>query len=122
MQHKKTLLMQQHSDVPTPPTLERESSLEYDSDEESKGLPDTVLNEVKLKILKKDEYVLEHTETRNVIMVGRTRSGKSTAVGVLKNPCFQPEQMSIFSKTRGASLQVTAIFVVILFILVINDC
>jgi GTP-binding protein EngB required for normal cell division len=42
-------------------------------------------------------------------MVGRTRSGKSTAVGVLKNPCFQPEKMSIFSQTRGASLQSFAI-------------
>ena len=32
-------------------------------------------------------------------MVGRTRSGKSTAVGVLKDPCYEPKPMSIFSDT-----------------------
>lgn len=52
-----------------------------------------------------DEYKLEQTITRNVIIVGRTRSGKSTFVEVMKDVAFQPPQMSIFSQTRDPAFR-----------------
>lgn len=56
-----------------------------------------------------DDYKLEQTITRNVIVVGRTRSGKSTFVEVLKDVAHQPPQMSIFSETRDPAFRSFAI-------------
>jgi len=56
-------------------------------------------------IRKINQFCLESTETRNVLIVGRTRSGKSTAVGVLKDPCYEPKSMSIFSDTVDPKFQ-----------------
>jgi len=63
------------------------------------ALPDAVIEELQKLVRQSNKYSLEETHTRNVLMVGKTRSGKSTAVGVLKDPCFIPKGMSIFSDT-----------------------
>lgn len=77
-----------------------------------KGRPATIppdVLELQSKIRSKDKYSIELTETRNVLMVGRTRSGKTTVIGVLKDPCVEPSKMSIFSdpsqpKCQGFSI------------------
>jgi len=48
--------------------------------------------------------VLKKAETRNVIFLGRTRSGKSTALGVLKDPFEFTKQCSLFSQTKDPFL------------------
>jgi len=48
---------------------------------------------------------LEETKTRNIIMLGRSGSGKTTAIGVLKDPCALPRPQSLFSDTVGARYQ-----------------
>eukprot|EP00457_Paulinella_chromatophora_P006001 gb/GEZN01006019.1/.p1 GENE.gb/GEZN01006019.1/~~gb/GEZN01006019.1/.p1 ORF type:complete len:374 (+),score=63.69 gb/GEZN01006019.1/:395-1516(+) len=73
--------------------------------EEDDGIDEKVLASVKLKVRKADNYVLESVENRNVLMVGRIRSGKTTAVGVLKDTCYQPQEFSIFAGTAAASFQ-----------------
>jgi len=70
------------------------------NEEEVATLSEAEVEEVKGQLRGRDDYVLEETETRNVIMVGRTRSGKSTTIGVLKDTCFKPEGFSIFSQTE----------------------
>lgn len=44
-------------------------------------------------------------EERNVILIGRTRTGKSTIAQVLENVLHEPEAMSIYSQTRSLELK-----------------
>lgn len=75
--------------------------------EESKRnpIPSDQIAALKADVRSNNKYSLEETKTRNVLIVGRTRSGKSTAVGILKDPCFEPKQMSIFSDTVEPKFQ-----------------
>jgi len=63
------------------------------------------LNKLLREVRINNKYPMEETQTRNVLMVGKTRSGKSTAVGVLKDPCYEPKAMSIFSDTFDPKFQ-----------------
>merc|ERR1712137_960401 len=71
---------------------------EEDSTEEQE-LPADVIKSVQLQIQANNEHVLINSEHRNVLMVGRTRSGKSTTLEVLKDPCYTPPNDTIFSET-----------------------
>jgi len=70
-----------------------------------KKIPIEDVKDLQYAIRKGDPFPLEATETRNVLIVGRTRSGKSTAIGVLKDPCHEPKEMSIFSDTVDPKFQ-----------------
>jgi GTPase SAR1 family protein len=70
----------------------------------------TPLSESKRDDIKKEIYVhnafeFVETETRNCLLVGRTRSGKTTAMGILKDPCYSPNSTSIFSETQNPKFQ-----------------
>lgn len=84
-----------------------DEALDFDKfDIEEKGkLPADEVARLHNKVRNGNKYSLEETKTRNILMVGRTRSGKSTAVGVLKDPCFEPKEMSIFSDTVDPKFQ-----------------
>jgi GTP-binding protein EngB required for normal cell division len=93
---------------------EKSSGSESDDDETDNIILDNISrNEIDLDNLEKTRakmrsgfgYHLQETETRNVIFLGRTRTGKSTAVGVLKDICYDPKPMSIFSDTVNAKFQ-----------------
>jgi len=86
------------------------STRNYFDEEEEEEVVKTVIPLEQILSLKKEirehnKYSLEETKTRNVLIVGRTRSGKSTAVGVLKDPCYEPKDMSIFSDTVDPKFQ-----------------
>jgi len=49
------------------------------------------------QISEHNEVVLKTAETRNIIFLGRTRSGKTTAIKVLKDPRSFSENVSLFS-------------------------
>jgi len=70
-----------------------------------KNIDNDMLEKVKYELRKRDNYNLEETELRNVLMMGRTRSGKSTAVGVIKDLCHEPKEISIFSDTENPKFQ-----------------
>lgn len=69
----------------------------------TQGISDRELDAVRREITNK--YPIDHTEIRNCLLVGRSRAGKSTACGVLKNPVHQPSGMSIFSDTSEPKFQ-----------------
>lgn len=48
-----------------------------------------------------DQYKLQQRIPRNVLLVGRSRSGKSTLLEVLKDVTYCPPQLSLFSETRA---------------------
>jgi len=76
-----------------------------EEDEKESLIPVEETELLQRKIRVQNQYSLEETKTRNVLIVGRTRSGKSTAVGVLKDPCYEPKEMSIFSGTVEPKFQ-----------------
>lgn len=69
------------------------------------SLSDSEIDRLIADVLKADRYPIEETEIRNCLIVGRSRTGKSTACGVLKNPVYEPAGMSIFSDTREPKFQ-----------------
>lgn len=72
---------------------------------ESQGIPLDDVRRLQDRIQKANKYSLEETATRNILIVGRTRTGKSTAVGVMKNPTYEPKKMSLFSDSVDAKFQ-----------------
>eukprot|EP01084_Bolivina_argentea_P172447 298717_1 len=51
-----------------------------------------------------NDYKLVKTNTRNIILVGKSRSGKSTIIEVLKNPKHNPEDFKILRGTVKARI------------------
>jgi len=49
-------------------------------------------------------FVTESTEIRNLIFIGRTRCGKSTAIKVIKNPISISDSLQLFSETKNPNL------------------
>jgi septin family protein len=60
--------------------------------------------EIKNIVRDNNRQVVEGASTRNVLILGRSRSGKSTIVGVLKDPTFGAENLSIFASKSGPTL------------------
>lgn len=59
--------------------------------EQSPSIQDTVLE--------MDPYPLTEYINRNVLILGSSRAGKTTLIGVMKDPTYQGKQMSLFSDT-----------------------
>lgn len=76
-----------------------EDPIEDEIDVEDRGM---MVSRVKKEVYSMNKYILVNTEQRNILLCGRTRSGKTTAIRVLKNPCYQPEKDTIFSETFEA--------------------
>jgi len=68
-------------------------------------LSEQQMADVQMAIYRHNEYEFVETETRNCLLCGRTRSGKTTTMGVLKDPCFSPKSQSIFSETQDPKFQ-----------------
>eukprot|EP00485_Elphidium_margaritaceum_P020953 CAMPEP_0202715504 /NCGR_PEP_ID=MMETSP1385-20130828/90815_1 /ASSEMBLY_ACC=CAM_ASM_000861 /TAXON_ID=933848 /ORGANISM="Elphidium margaritaceum" /LENGTH=307 /DNA_ID=CAMNT_0049376785 /DNA_START=1 /DNA_END=921 /DNA_ORIENTATION=+ len=51
------------------------------------------------------DYELVQADNRNIIFVGRSRAGKSTAINVLKDKDFDPGLFDILRGTRDATVQ-----------------
>jgi GTPase SAR1 family protein len=52
-----------------------------------------------------NKHVLESASTRNVLILGKSRSGKSTMIGVLKDPTFAAEELSLFANKMDPQFQ-----------------
>jgi len=62
------------------------------------------IQEVERFVKEKNAIILKDSCTRNLIFVGKTRSGKSTAMNVLKDPTYQAKTISIYSETKEPNL------------------
>lgn len=69
------------------------------------GLSEEVTKRIQLAVRKQDPYPMEETSTRNLIMLGRSGSGKTTAINIIKDICAKPQPRSLFSDTVGARFQ-----------------
>ena len=75
---------------------------EIDSDSEEEDC-DTVMTNIKRSLHKRNKYDFVPCIHRTLILVGRTRTGKTTMARVLENPYHLPEVASLFSETRQIS-------------------
>lgn len=66
------------------------------SDLDDQTLEDEKVWRVQTEVRRNNQYTLQLAQVRNVLVVGRTRSGKSTVVGVLKDPVYEAEMLSLF--------------------------
>jgi len=64
---------------------------------------------VKKLVYHHNEFEFVETEVRNCLLCGRTRSGKTTTMNVLKDPCYSPVSQSIFSETQNPKFSSFAI-------------
>lgn len=78
---------------------------DFFSKKEKKQLDLVSIDKVKLNVYIHNAFEFVETETRNILLCGRTRSGKTTTMGVLKDPCYSPQSSSIFSETQNPRFQ-----------------
>jgi len=78
---------------------------EPDNEQEKQVVPLDVIENLKDFVRNANRHRLEISSVRNVMIVGKSRSGKSTAVGVLKDPTHEAETMSIFAESSGPRFQ-----------------
>jgi len=63
-------------------------------------ISDTELAEIKLKYSKDNRIELIPTDIRHVLFCGPGRAGKTNTMSVLKDPCFCPNERSMFAGTK----------------------
>ena len=63
-----------------------------------------------------NDYKLVQADTRNIIFVGRSRSGKTTLIEVLKDRDYSPGLMKILRGTKNAKLETNVEIQVPLFV------
>ncbi|CAF3594785.1 unnamed protein product [Rotaria socialis] len=70
------------------------------------NLPDfnDMMNEVKKWSNQNNKYLIRHTITHNLILMGKTRSGKTTIAKVIENPCYMPPDGKIYSETKQIAI------------------
>lgn len=69
------------------------------------GVAEKQRDAIRKEVYLHNEYEFVETETRNCLLCGRTRSGKTTTMGVLKDPCYSPKGNNIFSETQNPKFQ-----------------
>jgi GTP-binding protein EngB required for normal cell division len=79
---------------------------EDESDDESEpSLPEKLKQQIQANVRRQDRHKLLQTINRNVIILGRTRTGKSTFVEVLKDVTHEPPVPTLFSETKDATFK-----------------
>jgi GTPase SAR1 family protein len=87
-----------------PPNYPSSNSFLDDDDDHEYLSPEKVDN-IRMVVHENNKHVLESAMTRNVLILGKSRSGKSTMIGVLKDPTYAAEQLSLFANKEGPQFQ-----------------
>jgi GTP-binding protein EngB required for normal cell division len=53
---------------------------------------------------RENPYPFRHTITHNLLLMGKTRTGKSTVVRVLEDPCHVPQESKLHSETKEVEI------------------
>lgn len=79
--------------------LEGEKPMSKSKKIEKKKISPTEIQNLHTNIRNNDNFPMEETKTRSTLIVGKSHSGKTTGVGTLKDICYSPQLMSLFSDT-----------------------
>lgn len=74
--------------------------------DESDPVPDfdQVMRDVKKWSDANNRYPFRRTITHNLLLMGKTRTGKTTVAKVLENPCYVPPDAQLHSETREVTI------------------
>ncbi|CAF1188766.1 unnamed protein product [Rotaria sp. Silwood1] len=67
-----------------------------------------MIAEVKRWSASKNKYPFRQTITHNLLLMGKTRTGKTTVANVLADPCYVPPDAKLHSETREVSVHPVA--------------
>ena len=73
-----------------------------DDDEEDAMMATTAISNVQTRVRQRIRQRAQETTTRNVLLVGRTRAGKTTFRHVVQDVTHVPSEASLFSNTKDA--------------------
>lgn len=79
----------------------RERYPKRDHIQERKRIMDAISNDHKVN----DRYHLTTVENKNIMLIGRTRAGRSTLKSLLVNPTYVSDEPTLKSRTRDLSLE-----------------
>lgn len=66
------------------------------------------MEKIRGTVQEEDEYLFTESVTRNVILMGRSRTGKTTMAHVLGNAAFFPKDLALFSETKSVEFHPVA--------------
>lgn len=69
--------------------------------EESSMTYDQMLTQLTLEMSNRNQYQFSQCSDRNIVLIGRTRTGKSTISNVIRDPFHLPPLPSLFACTRN---------------------
>jgi GTP-binding protein EngB required for normal cell division len=69
------------------------------------GKRETLMKDIQTDYKQNDEYEVSQVALKNIILVGRTRTGKSTIKSLLVNPTTVPEDLKIVAGTKSPTLE-----------------
>ena len=69
--------------------------------EESTLTYDQMLTQLVLEMSSRNQYQFSQCSDRNIVLIGRTRTGKSTISSVIRDPFYLPPLPSLFACTRN---------------------
>ncbi|CAM2696692.1 unnamed protein product [Rotaria socialis] len=61
-------------------------------------------NEVQRWSNENNKYLIRHTIIHNLLLMGKTGTGKTTISKVIENPCYVPPNANIYSGTKQISI------------------
>ncbi|CAF3615678.1 unnamed protein product [Rotaria sp. Silwood1] len=70
---------------------------------------DYMMDEVKQWSDENNKYLISHTITHNLLLMGKTRTGKTTIAKVLEKPYYVPPDPNIHSETQQVTIHPVAI-------------
>jgi GTP-binding protein EngB required for normal cell division len=69
---------------------------------------DEIINEVIKWSYENNKYFIRHTITYNLLLMGKTRVGKTTIARVIENPCYLPPSAKLYSETKEITIHTVA--------------
>ena len=69
---------------------------------------DEMMDEVNKWSYEHNKYLIRHTNTHNLLLMGKTRTGKTTIGKVLENPCYVPQDAKLHSETKEVTIDTIA--------------
>ncbi|CAF1605094.1 unnamed protein product, partial [Didymodactylos carnosus] len=72
---------------------------------DNSGKSRKIMAEIKDEYSKFGKYLMKEVEHKNILLIGRTRTGKSTIKSLLVNPTSVPDQLTLKSGTRESHFQ-----------------
>ncbi|CAF1302268.1 unnamed protein product [Adineta steineri] len=81
----------------------------YNDDDDDKMINfNKIMDEVQEWSDRNNKYEIRYTLTHNLLLMGKTRTGKTTIAKVIENPCYIPPDAKLYSETKQVTIHPVA--------------